>query len=570
MAIQVPLPTEAPKLDELVGRVKEGSRAFARLSVSDRLALLAHIRDGYRAIAEDSVRAACEAKGINPNSALAGEEWLAGPTIVIRNLRLLGQSLKELSQFGAPRIEPSWIRTLPDDRIAVMVYPLNALDAMLLPKHSAEVHMQPNVTAANLREHQASFYRQPHEGRVCVVLGGGNVNSIPPTDCAYKMFVEGTACILKMNPVNAYLGPFLERAFRPAVEKGFFAIVYGSSEEGGHLVNHPLVDEVHITGSDKTHDLMVWGPPGLERDGRKRRNDPLLKKKLSSELGNISPVIVVPGPYEKDELEFQAANIAGMVVNNASFNCNSAKLLLTSKDWAQRGPLMDRLARNIGKAPVRKAYYPGAAQRWKRFTQGRPGLRLIGTPKEGELPYAIIPDVDAARTDDPVFNEEPWCAVLSETGLPQTDPYDFLQAAVEFVNQRLWGTLCATIVFHPEMVKDSAGEHALERAVRELRYGTVALNTWPAASFALGTAPWGAHPSSTPMDIQSGCGWVHNTLMLEEIEKCILRAPLKSFPLSPWFPGHRTLLQVSRRLVDLEMEPSWLKVPGLAAAAMRG
>ncbi len=93
MAVQVPMPTATQKLDELVSRVKEGSRAFARLSVHERLRLVEEMREGYRAIAEESVQAACQAKGIDPHSPLAGEEWLAGPTIVIRNLRLIGESL---------------------------------------------------------------------------------------------------------------------------------------------------------------------------------------------------------------------------------------------------------------------------------------------------------------------------------------------------------------------------------------------------------------------------------------------------------------------------------------------
>jgi len=32
---------------------------------------------------------------------------------------------------------------------------------------------------------------------------------------------------------------------------------------------HAGVDEIHITGSDKTHDLIVWGPPGPAREERK-------------------------------------------------------------------------------------------------------------------------------------------------------------------------------------------------------------------------------------------------------------------------------------------------------------
>jgi aldehyde dehydrogenase (NAD(P)+) len=568
MAVQAVVATQSEKMNELLTGLKEGSRTFARLPIADRIQLLEEMRQGYRAVAEESVVAACRAKGIDPSSSLAGEEWLAGPTIVIRNLRLLVQGLRDVASVGAPRLKPSGMKTLPDGRLSVSVFPTNALDAVLLPKHTAEVHMQRGVTAQNIREHQASFYRKPHEGRLCVVLGAGNVNSIPPTDCAYKMFVEGKVCVLKMNPVNAYLGPFLERAFRTAVERGFFAVAYGGAEEGAYLINHPLVDEIHITGSDKTHDMMVWGPPGPERDVRKRMGEPILKKVITSELGNISPVVVVPGPYEEDELAFQASNIAGMIANNASFNCNSAKLLVSPRDWDKRGHMLDLVAKAVEKAPVRKAYYPGAEQRWKAFTQGRVGVRLIGKAGPGELPYALIANVDPSR-QDMVFTQEPWCSILSETGLPGSDVVPFLKEAVQFLNQRVWGTLNATLIVHPRTLRDPAMAEAIEKAIRELEYGTVALNTWPAAGFALGSPPWGGHPSARLEDIQSGRGWVHNTFMLEDIEKCVLRAPVKSFPISPWFPEHRTLDQLGRKLVDFEMNPSWLKVPGIAAIAMR-
>ena len=570
MAIQAPLPTATRKLDELIARVKDGSRAFVRLTVRDRIRLVDEMRESYRLIAEESVAAACEAKGIDPTSPVAGEEWLAGPVIVLRNLRLVQEALKAIGRAGVPRIDRSWIRKLPDGRLAIQVYPSNALDATLLAKHTAEVYLEPGITEENLREHQASFYRKPHDGEVCVVLGAGNVNSIPPTDVAYKMFVEGKACILKMNPVNAYLGPLLERAFRAAIEKGFFAVVYGGAEVGEYLVNHRLVDEVHITGSDKTHDIMVWGPPGPEREARKRRNEPLLKKRITSELGNITPVIVVPGPYEQDEVRFQAANVAGMVANNASFNCTSAKLLVTPRSWPGRPRFIEAIDKSLKKAAPRKAYYPGAEQRWKRFTEGRKGLRLVGNPRPGELPYAFITDVDPERSEDPIYRDEPWCSILSETGLPGGDPVSFLEEAVKFINGKVWGTLCATIIVHPKTLKDPAVQQALEKAIDELEYGTVALNTWASAVFAVGSCPWGAYPNASLEDIQSGRGWVHNSLMLEGIQKCVMRAPLKSFPIAPWFPGHRTLLQVARRLVDFEMDPSWLKVPGIASAAIRG
>ena len=76
------------------------------------------------------------------------------------------------------------------------------------------------------------------------------------------------------------------------------------------------------------------------------------------------------------------------------------------------------------------------------------------------------------------------------------------------------------------------------------------------------TTPWGGHPSATLANVQSGLGWVHNSVMLEGIEKCVMRAPLKPMPKPIYFPSHKTLDQVGRRLVEFEAAPSWLKVPG--------
>jgi hypothetical protein len=124
-----------------------------------------------------------------------------------------------------------------------------------------------------------------------------------------------------------------------------------------------------------------------------------------------------------------------MVANNASFNCNSAKLLIVQKSWDKRGTLVEKIEAGLKKAPVRHAYYPGAADRWKQFTDGRSAVKLVGNAGEGQLPYAIIPDVDPNKTDDRVFSQEPWCTVLSEMGLEGATPAEYFKAAVKFVNE---------------------------------------------------------------------------------------------------------------------------------------
>ena len=119
-------------------------------------------------------------------------------------------------------------------------------------------------------------------------------------------------------------------------------------------------------------------------------------------------------------------------------------------------------------------------------------------------------------------------------------------------------------------MKDPKFAAALDQAIQSLRYGTVAINHWPALGFAFGTTPWGGHPSATLEDIQSGKGWVHNTFMLEDIEKCVIRGPLVVKPKPTWFANHRTAAEIGRRLVKLEAQPSFWKLPGLILNALRG
>ena len=66
-------------------------------------------------------------------------------------------------------------------------------------------------------------------------------------------------------------------------------------------------------------------------------------------------------------------------------------MIVTSKGWAKKDWLFDRILENAGKAPTRKAWYPGAKQRYDGLTQGRAGVRTSGPAKEGELPWTLVP-----------------------------------------------------------------------------------------------------------------------------------------------------------------------------------
>jgi hypothetical protein len=558
--------TSAADLDRAVEQIAANTTTFAALGPRAKAVLLRECMQRLADVAPEWVAAACHAKGLDLDSPAAGEEWIGGPVITMRAARLTADSLDAIAAGGKPPLG-SGTRMRDDGRLEVEVFPASAIDAAAYTGYRGAVLMQAGVDEAEARASQAGFYqREQPEGSVCAVLGAGNVAAIPPTDVFYKLFAEGRVCVLKMNPVNEYLGPFLERALGPLVQNGYLRIVYGGGEEGARLVDHPGVDDVHITGSANTFDTIVWGAPGAERQRRKKSGHPVLNKTISSELGNVSPVVVAPGVYSERELRFQARSIATAVVNNASFNCNAAKMVVVAADWPQRDLFANLLLDTLAEAAPRKAYYPGAGQRYEELLAGHDTQKL-GRESPDVLAWAFVRDLDPADTSEKLFGTEPFCGILSETALPgAADAGAFLEAAVAFCNDRLWGTLNAELV----TPRDPSLTPAVEKAVRDLRYGTVAVNVWPAVSYAVMTPPWGGHPSATLSDIQSGLGWVHNTFLLEGVDKAVFRAPLVPMLKPSWHFDNRTTHVTARRLLRLEQSPSWPRFAGVAASAIRG
>ena len=562
--------TTQAELDKYLAILGENATPFARLAPREKAALLRACVPRLLAVSKDWVAAACKAKGLLMDTPASSEEWLGGPYVTMRCLRKLIMSLEQIQTLGKPSLSSGAIRVAGDGRTEVLVMPGEAYDHAISAGFTCRLRMEKGWDDRKVREEQAIFYsKRDPQGGVSLILGAGNVASIPPTDALYKLFHEGKLCIVKLNPVNEYLGPFYEQAFQPLIERGYLRFVYGGAEVGSYLSYHPQIVDVHITGSDRTHDMIVWGPPGEERTRRQSANDPLLKKNITSELGCVTPVMIVPGNYSASELRMLAENIATQVVNNGSFNCNAAKILVLSESWPQRQELLKSLQEILQELPTRRAYYPGAQDRFAKLTAGKTVTRL-GRAGEGELPWTLIRDVNPKTPDEMLFSTEPFCSIISEVALPEKDAAEFVTAAARFANDRLWGTLSCSMYLAPSTEKQPEVQAALEKACDVLRYGVVGINHWPAVAYGAMTPPWGGHPSGTLLDIQSGIGFVHNTFMFEGIEKAILRGPLTPSPKPPWFVTHKRSHEVVQRMLRFEAEPSWLKIPAIAFHALMG
>jgi hypothetical protein len=555
-------------LDTVVRGVAARAAEWAATPAAARADLLDRVLRDILAAQDGWLAAACAAKGLEPGSAEAGEELFAGVGTLVRMARLFRDALRDIARDGAPSFAGPVSRAA-DGRLRVRVFPASTFDRVTFPQTTAEVFMQPGVTEQSLRASQAAAYADPeaHAG-TALVLAAGNVASLGPRDALSKLFVEGKVVVMKANPVNDYLVPHWDRALGALVEAGVLAIVDGGAEVGRYLTAHPSIDEVHITGSDKTYDAVVFGT-GEEGARRKAADQPALDKPVTAELGNVSPVIVVPGKWSRGELEYQAEHVATMLVNNAGFNCLAARVVVTHAGWPQRDAFLGALTQTLADIRTRRAYYPGAAQRRQAFLDAHPEAEELGSGPPDALPWTFIRGVAPGHTGDICFNVESFCGECAETALAAPSAAAFVDAATAFCNDVVWGTLSATILVSPSTLKDPTVAAAVERAVADLRYGSIGVNVWHALAFAVGTTTWGAYPGHPRTDIGSGSGVVGNAAMFERTQKSVVRGPFHSRPKPPWFATAAGSYDVMRRFVAFEAEPSAGQIPGLLLSALR-
>ncbi|MDP9018290.1 MAG: aldehyde dehydrogenase family protein [Candidatus Eremiobacteraeota bacterium] len=556
-------------LNTSIDRLRIGARVWARLPIDERIAMLGELRPLIVRYAKSWVDAAAAAKGLEPQSPLTAEEWVSGPYALLYAVNRYIRTLESLHRTGTIAL-PGAVRTRADGQVIAPVFPVTLHDRLLLSGVSAEVWMQPGVRADRLRESMGRYYRtSQHEPNVSLVLGAGNIAAIPALDVLHKLIAEGSVCILKMNPINEYLTPIFKEIFSPFIQRDFLEIVTGAADVGRYLTDHQGVDDIHMTGSSQTHDAIVFG------SGDKTK--PRLNKPVSSELGNVSPTIVMPGNWTKADLRFQAEHIVTQKMHNGGFNCIALQVLILPQDWKLADAFVAEIETVLAQTTARAGYYSGAAARQRAFVTAHRNAREYDTATDTVVPRTIV-ELDAAG-DHEAFRNEVFCSAMAITRLPG-DAAAFLQAAVNFANDRLYGTLGANILIDPATEKKLGTRFEDEMA--KLRYGCIAINAWSGVGFLLAEATWGAYPGHRLDDIQSGIGNVHNTFLFDEPQKTVIRAAFRPFPRGipggefgllprpPWFVTNTQAANIARKLLAFEYAPSLGKIPSLFASAIRG
>jgi acyl-CoA reductase-like NAD-dependent aldehyde dehydrogenase len=256
-----------------------------------------------------------------------------------------------------------------------------------------------------------------------------------------------------------------------------------------------------------------------------------LKKPVTAELGSVNPYIVAPGNWTPAQITAHAEQLVCSKMLNNGHICASPQVVVTCKNWPQRDAFLAEVRRMLQTYPGTRAYYPACDRSYKEQLD-----RLKQAVGDDEKNLVLHnPELFPNQQQGPIFatgvqpdafvlQKEAFCPVLAEVPLDTApNAADFLPAAVDFANKKIWGSLTCTLICDTQSMQTHSA--ALEKALDDLQFGSVSLNQFAAFTVLFAQLAWGAYPRHNIYDIQSGTGKLGNSCCVNNVVKCVTRAP---------------------------------------------
>ena len=135
-------------------------------------------------------------------------------------------------------------------------------DSLSTAAHSCSSLLCRGHPARHRRTHTARVVAfEPRNGHACQRVHSAGAGAVQP------------AC-MQFGCVQAPTAPFMAFVLEPLIDGGFLRAFHCDLDLTRHALYHERVCRVHITGSDRTHDVIAWGtgvrgrPPPLCRPAR--------------------------------------------------------------------------------------------------------------------------------------------------------------------------------------------------------------------------------------------------------------------------------------------------------------
>ncbi len=499
------------ELDRNITTLRINSSELSKMSNEELIVLLNKTIENIQGIAYYWATLSAEKKGILQKHK-EGEEWLGGPFVSILTLQYYIDYLEKNDQLD--------INKFDDSKNSYKVFPNKFIEKLTFPLLNAEIRFSKSMNFEQINEYRGFKQRiGTDSGSVTLILGAGNVSSIPFLDTIFHLVANRSSIILKLNPVNDYLNPVFQKVFHEFIERGFISVVNGDIPTSKYLTEHRSIDAIHLTGSNYTYENIVYGRVLNDKE-----------RKLSQ------------GKWSNSEIKFQARKIVTAKLNNSGFNCIAAQVIVLPKGWRSNDKLKKYIKHYLKKIGDTTSYYPGAVESLKELQNNKNYEQI--NDQVCSTPF-MVSDLDS---DEKFSIEEVWNSTLYFKEIEYTDYESFANNSIDYVNNELWGNLGATV-----LIKDSKkkrNSEVVENYKHNLNYGTIAINEWAAIAFIIPTMPWGGYPGNKDNDIQSGQGFVHNSFFFESPLKGIVETNFRfsRFIDPPWFVNNKKAHRLFKNL----------------------
>tara|TARA_B100001057_G_scaffold189184_1_gene189995 strand:+ start:562 stop:2208 length:1647 start_codon:yes stop_codon:yes gene_type:complete len=540
-------------IDRYITTLRTNSKEFNNISDLQLSSMLEEVISNIKEVAYFWSTVCSDNKGTSKTPA-EGEEWLGGPfaaVLATQNYIDTLQSNEDLSVKLYNKKENSY-----------KVFPNKFIEKLTFPFIEGKVYFNKSMSFEDINKYRGFSKRYDIDPSITLVLGAGNFSSIPYLDVIYHLITRRSVILLKLNPVNEYLKPVFEKVFQNFIERGYIIVTTGNIDESKYMVNHPGVNHIHLTGSDKTFEDIVYGKNLFDKERKLMSLPKLNTKNITSELGNVTPFIIHPGNWTTSDIKYQARKIVTGKLNNNGFNCIAAQVVVLPDGWGQTDTLIKYIKFYMNKAKNRKAYYPESIERLNKLEKDKSYERVNNLS-------CVTPHLTREIKSYNKFElDEVWSSALYFKRIDYSSTEDYSNKAVEYCNEELWGNLGVSVIMKDHDKK--LNSHILENYIEKLKYGTVVINEWAAIGYIVPQLPWGGYPGNKDNNIQSGQSFVHNSMLFESPLKGVIETKFRisRFIDPPWFITNRKSRRLFRNLTYFQIDNSKINLLKLGFSAL--
>ena len=521
-------------IDRNISKLRVNSSEFLNLDKTNLISMLEQVINNIQTISYYWASLSSEKKG-HLTKSKEGEEWIGGPFSCIYALQYFIEYLQDEDGLD--------INNFDETNKSYKVFPTKNIEKLLFPFLEGEIRFGKNLNFDQINEYRGFANRfNNNKPKITLVLGAGNVSSIPVLDALYHMIAYKSVIYLKLNPVNDYLLPIFKQVFEPFISRGFMIVTEGDMEASQYLTEHDGFQHTHLTGSNYTYENIVYGKALSDKERTLKTLPKINKKPITTELGNVTPIIIHPGNWSRSEIKHQAKKIVTAKLNNSGFNCIAAQVIVLPKDWKHTSKLKADIKYYLNKIGDTTSYYPGAIENLNDLNNSSNYEQINNLTCS--TPF-LISNLDL---ENEYGSKEVWSTALYFKEISYNSYEDFCINSVDYVNNELWGNLGVSVLI--KNYKKKKNEIILNYYVENLKYGTVAINEWSALGFVIPSLPWGGYPGNKDNDIQSGQGYVHNSFLFESPQKGIIYSKFRLSRLidPPWFVTNKKAHRIFKNL----------------------